>query len=111
MLFLMSHYTYNILKSLNGLSNLLIKLKIFNIEEQVNNITTFIKNMFPSVHMLSENGGLLTYEVPKSEMKMSLAFKELEENKITLCIEDYSIAQPTLEQVDHLLVSFIYAYI
>ena len=55
--------------------------------------------MFPSAHILSENGGLVTFEIPRSEMKMGLAFSQLEANKERLDIEDYSIAQPTLEQV------------
>ncbi|KAJ1435668.1 hypothetical protein B484DRAFT_477757 [Ochromonadaceae sp. CCMP2298] len=32
-------------------------------------------------------------------MKMGLAFSQLEARKQQLCIEDYSVAQPTLEQV------------
>jgi hypothetical protein len=57
--------------------------------------------MFPSAVLMSENGGLITYQIPREEMKMGLAFTELENNKTRLCIEDYSVAQPTLEQVRH----------
>jgi hypothetical protein len=53
----------------------------------------------PSSHLISENGGLLTYEIPRSEMKMGRFFGSMESNKERLGIEDYSIAQPTLEQV------------
>jgi hypothetical protein len=52
-----------------------------------------------SAVLMSENGGLLTYQVPRREMKMGVAFTELENNKARLNIEDYSVAQPTLEQV------------
>ena len=55
--------------------------------------------LFPSAIMISENGGLVTFQIPKDEMKMGVAFTQLEKNRETLGIEDYSIAQPTLEQV------------
>jgi hypothetical protein len=51
--------------------------------------------------MISDNGGLITYQIPLEEMKMGLAFTQLENRKAELCIEDYSVAQPTLEQVIH----------
>ena len=85
---------------------LVVKLHVKNLTEQLNNLTTFVTFMFPSAFMISENGGLITYEIPKSEMKMGLAFSQLEANKEQLCIEDYSVAQPTLEQV-HIEYIFI----
>ena len=42
---------------------------------------------------------LVTYRVSGEEMRMGVAFGELESNKAALSIEDYSVAQPTLEQV------------
>jgi hypothetical protein len=56
---------------------------------------------FTSAALVYENGGLLTFQVSKQEIqqRMGLLFTELETNKEKLCIESYSIAQPTLEQV------------
>eukprot|EP00286_Rhodomonas_abbreviata_P007959 CAMPEP_0181335448 /NCGR_PEP_ID=MMETSP1101-20121128/26837_1 /TAXON_ID=46948 /ORGANISM="Rhodomonas abbreviata, Strain Caron Lab Isolate" /LENGTH=1401 /DNA_ID=CAMNT_0023445569 /DNA_START=43 /DNA_END=4248 /DNA_ORIENTATION=+ len=59
----------------------------------------FVCGMFPSAVLLSENGGLLTYTIPREEMKMGLVFTQLEKSKQALSIEDYAVAQPTLEQV------------
>jgi hypothetical protein len=52
-----------------------------------------------TVHGLGENAGLLTYQIPKEQMRMGVAFTELEKYKDELNVEDYSVAQPTLEQV------------
>ena len=67
--------------------------------KMINDATLFLTSLFPSATMISENGGLVTYQVPKEEMRMGLAFTELENKRKELGIEDYSIAQPTLEQV------------
>lgn len=66
---------------------------------RIHEATSFVSSLFPHSTLISENGGLVTYQIPKEEMKMGLAFTQLEANKANLGIEDYSIAQPTLEQV------------
>ena len=63
-----------------------------------------IIGLFPSAVLISENGGLVTFQIPKDEMKMGVAFSQLEKNRESLGIEDYSIAQPTLEQVKYYFV-------
>lgn len=62
-------------------------------------ITQFISSHFPTSQFLSDNGGLMTFTIPSSDMKIGLAFSEIETHKSELFIEDYSIAQSTLEQV------------
>lgn len=59
----------------------------------------FVKKLFPSRVLISDNGGLVTYTITQQDMQMGRAFTALETDKDELCIEDYSIAQPTLEQV------------
>jgi len=78
---------------------LVVKLNIVDFTKQVDQLTSFVNSMFPSAAILSENGGLITYQIPREEMKMGLAFSSIEREKERLGIEDYSIAQPTLEQV------------
>jgi ABC-type multidrug transport system ATPase subunit len=68
-------------------------------EQQVEKLSNFVNHLFPSSSMLAENGGLVTYQIPREEMHMGKAFSALEVNKTQLDIEDYTIAQPTLEQV------------
>lgn len=62
-------------------------------------LLTFLKKYFPSTEVVAENGGLLTFRVSKDEIKIGRFFKEIELNKEYLQIEDYSVSQPTLEQV------------
>mmetsp|Transcript_13128 Transcript_13128/g.14208 ORF Transcript_13128/g.14208 Transcript_13128/m.14208 type:complete len:1376 (-) Transcript_13128:742-4869(-) len=78
---------------------LTIKLTGKNIQEEVKRLTGFIESLFPSCSLLSENGGLITYQIMKEEMKMSLIFQKLYDEKKNYCIEEFTIAQPTLEQV------------
>lgn len=78
---------------------LTVKIHVKDLLAQTEQLTKFVQEMFPSAFMLGENGGLVTFEIPRDEMKMGLAFSALEKNKTDLLIEDYTIAQPTLEQV------------
>ena len=59
----------------------------------------FLQALFPSVIQLANNGGLLTFQIPKEEMRIGPAFHQLQHNCERLNIEYYQIAQPTLEQV------------
>jgi len=78
---------------------LVVKLNVTDFVKQVAVLDTFVRGMFPSALQISENGGLITYTIPREEMKMGLAFSQLESHKAELGIEEYSVAQPTLEQV------------
>jgi energy-coupling factor transporter ATP-binding protein EcfA2 len=59
----------------------------------------YVKKLFPSRVLISDNGGLVTYTIAQDDMQMGRAFTALEADKEVLGVEDYSIAQPTLEQV------------
>jgi ATP-binding cassette subfamily A (ABC1) protein 3 len=86
---------------------LIVKLNVTqSFAEQLDELTRFVHGLFPSSLLLGENGGLITYQIPREEMKMGKAFTNLEAEKERLSIEDYTVAQPTLEQV-----SFIHAFI
>ena len=70
-----------------------------SIEEQITRFTGFLQKLFPSAKQLAENGGLITYQIPKEEMKMSVVFRQLNKVKGDYDIEEFTVAQPTLEQV------------
>lgn len=70
-----------------------------DVDTLVTKFTQFLVSLFPNSKIIAENGGLVTYQIPKEEMKVGLIFQELENNKEEFLIEDYSVAQPTLEQV------------
>jgi len=78
---------------------LVVKVHVTDLEKQVAALDSFVRGMFPSALQISENGGLITYTISREEMKMGLAFTQLESHKAELGIEEYSVAQPTLEQV------------
>ena len=60
-----------------------------------------LAGVFGAAHasLLSDNGGLLTFRVAKDVMRVGDAFATMEQNKARLHVADYSLAQPTLEQV------------
>jgi ABC-type multidrug transport system ATPase subunit len=71
----------------------------FSFDDLLANLTNFIQSLFSEATLLARNGGLITYQIPKHQMKLGTAFQALETRKDELSIEDYIIAQPTLEQV------------
>ncbi len=62
-------------------------------------LTAFMSQMFKSSAIVSENGGLMTYKISSEEISIGKIFNEIESSRAKLCIEDYSVSQPTLEQV------------
>lgn len=78
---------------------LVIKVRITDLTSQTDEIARFVTGLFPDATIISENGGLFTYRIPKEQAKMGVAFSQLESNKEKFAVEDYSLAQPTLEQV------------
>jgi ABC-type multidrug transport system ATPase subunit len=78
---------------------LTVKLKGINIEREMEELTKYVTSLFDSAVILSHNGGLITYQIPREEMKMSVAFTSLYDEKEALSIEEFTVAQPTLEQV------------
>ena len=62
-------------------------------------LSSFVFSLFDNAVLISSNGGLLTYRVPLSSMRISRAFEALEYNREALGLSDYAVSQPTLEQV------------
>ncbi len=80
---------------------LTVKLQAIDFEKEIDELGKFVTSLFPSAFVLAQNGGLVTYQIPKEEMKMSVAFEQLHAKREALCIEEFTVAQPTLEQVRH----------
>lgn len=66
---------------------------------RINALTEYVTGVFQDASLLSNNGGLLTFRVPKETMKIGNAFATLQDYRAKNEISDYIIAQPTLEQV------------
>jgi ABC-type multidrug transport system ATPase subunit len=82
-----------------GMKNVDEMAEAANVLEMIERVCHFVTGMFSESVLISNNGGLLTFRIPRTQMKIGLIFGSIEANKERLCIEDYSIAQPTLEQV------------
>jgi ATP-binding cassette subfamily A (ABC1) protein 3 len=76
-------------------------------EARVQQVKDFLEALYPDVSLLSNNGGLLTFRLPGERFNVGLAFDALETNREALGISDYTVAQPTLEQV---FVRTVYEY-
>jgi ABC-type multidrug transport system ATPase subunit len=67
--------------------------------QRIAELTSFMHQVFSDSFLLSYDGGVLTYGVPLASIRVGTAFAALEGNRHRLGLSDYSISQPTLEQV------------
>lgn len=65
----------------------------------------FLEQRFASVELLERHGNLVTLRVNTNGMKLSEVFSFMEEVKVKCSIEEYSIAQMTLEQIFNFFAS------
>ena len=65
----------------------------------------FLEETFNSVELLERHGNLVTLRVDTKGMKLSEIFKFMEKVKEKCSIEEYSIAQMTLEQIFNFFAS------
>lgn len=65
----------------------------------------FLDQRFSSVELLERHGNLVTLRVNTKGMKLSEVFSFMEEVKVKCSIEEYSIAQMTLEQIFNFFAS------
>ncbi|XP_048579731.1 phospholipid-transporting ATPase ABCA3 isoform X2 [Nematostella vectensis] len=59
----------------------------------------FVSSTFPGAQLLESHNGMLTYQINSTELSWSRIFGELERNRASLNIVDYSVSQTSLEQV------------
>eukprot|EP01090_Pellita_catalonica_P003861 TRINITY_DN13553_c0_g1_i1.p1 TRINITY_DN13553_c0_g1~~TRINITY_DN13553_c0_g1_i1.p1 ORF type:complete len:131 (+),score=18.01 TRINITY_DN13553_c0_g1_i1:22-393(+) len=59
----------------------------------------WMEEMFVGSKLIEEHGLNYHYEVPQDEVTLSQLFGQIQDNKLDLQIEDYSVSQPTLEQI------------
>uniref|UniRef100_A0A1I8Q220 ABC transporter domain-containing protein n=1 Tax=Stomoxys calcitrans TaxID=35570 RepID=A0A1I8Q220_STOCA len=68
-------------------------------EQDIQNVRTFIETEFPRAELQENYQGILTFYIPLSSIKWSQIFGLMESNRDQLNIEDYSISQTTLEEI------------
>lgn len=78
-----------------------IRLRISSLsaEAQTQQLADFLRRHFPAAELLSGNASLVTFRISHAEMSIAKLFQCLFENQDNLGIDDFSISQPTLEQV------------
>jgi ABC-type multidrug transport system ATPase subunit len=70
------------------------------VEQATDKVLTMLQDSFPSAVLVNNNGGvLMTVGVQRADFDVGKAFILLEDNKAELGIEEYTVSQPTLEQV------------
>lgn len=67
-------------------------------EDKQADCADFIDLTFPGALLKEEHLGYLHYEL-KADVKWSVIFEKMEQNKAQLEIEDYAVNQTSLEQV------------
>lgn len=55
--------------------------------------------MCPDSVLKRNINGAIDFEVPLENLSLGPLFAKLSDNRDSLCISDYSVSQPTLEQV------------
>ncbi|XP_031559324.1 ATP-binding cassette sub-family A member 3-like isoform X2 [Actinia tenebrosa] len=70
-----------------------------NLAEDIQRVKAFIDESFPGAVLTDSHAGMLTYQIINEDLTWSQIFGQLERNRESLNIIDYSVSQTTLEQV------------
>ena len=62
-------------------------------------VIRFLCGIFQQVEMLEQCGDFYKLRVPKEDKTIGWLFGHIEENKLNLGIQEYSVSQTTLEQI------------
>jgi ATP-binding cassette subfamily A (ABC1) protein 3 len=62
-------------------------------------VELFITETFPGSQLLERHQGCVTYQISSEGVTWSILFRTVEDNKEHFGIIDYSVSQPTLDQV------------
>lgn len=76
------------------------------LDENVNSINAFVLKNFPSAVLKEQHEEMLSYLIKEKSMPWSSMFGIMETGRKRLSIEDYSLGQCSLEQVNRIYVAF-----
>lgn len=62
-------------------------------------LAEFMQANFPTAKLLPSHGDVLSYALPQSDTALGRVFNALLSNAQRLQLEDYSVSQPTMEQI------------
>ncbi|XP_017044767.1 phospholipid-transporting ATPase ABCA3-like isoform X2 [Drosophila ficusphila] len=74
---------------------LILKIKV----KETNAVIEFIRSHYPHSVLRYSTLGLLTFVIPLNEAKWSGLFVVMEENRVRLGVEEYSVSQTSLEDI------------
>lgn len=75
-------------------------LEYWYTQNDIESLFTFLSNTFPLANLIEHHGSYLRYEIPQDQViSLSSLFSKMESQKSKLHIQEYSISQPTLEQI------------
>ena len=76
-----------------------VVLKVAGPNPQTEQVSEFIKMVFPNAILKDKHLNMLEYQLPSQGLSVSKLFGQLEANRKIFDIEDYSVSQTTLDQV------------
>ncbi len=79
--------------------HLLIKTGRYHEQEAKTDVERFIETQFFNAQLVEKHGTLFHYQLPQEDLSLALVFAEIEKNKHSLNIVDYSVSQTNLEQI------------
>lgn len=65
----------------------------------IDDVKAFVERTFVSATLKNASENILHYHIPNPQLNWSEIFRAMEEAKVSLNIEDYSVGETTLEQV------------
>ncbi|XP_041118415.1 ATP-binding cassette sub-family A member 12-like [Polyodon spathula] len=80
-------------------SGFTVKMHLTSNSLEVEHITTFMQSHFPSTFLKDHHSGTLEYHVPVAPEGIADIFDQLERNKASLSIKNFSVSQTTLDEV------------
>jgi ABC-type multidrug transport system ATPase subunit len=67
--------------------------------ETKSEVISLVSTTLPSATLTEEHGGHMKFEVPLASVSLANIFRTIESNKERLRIREYSVSQPSLEQI------------
>ncbi|XP_028846573.1 ATP-binding cassette sub-family A member 12 isoform X2 [Denticeps clupeoides] len=80
-------------------SGFTVKMYLFSAACDVNVITSFMQEHFPSTYLKDHHSSMVEYHVPVAPGGVADIFDQLESNKSALQIKHFSVSQTTLDEV------------
>jgi hypothetical protein len=80
-------------------------LRISGINPDMEPVKNYIARRFPTSALIEEHHNMLQYQLPSDKLKLSQLFQAMEEAKGKFAVEDYSVSQTTLDQVQTFVIS------